>query len=201
VSLYEISKRTIDFVSALIALLLALPMMIVLAIIIKVDSPGPVFFRQPRLGKGGRPFQMIKLRSMTQDAAEMHAVVAAGNEMVGPVFKIRSDPRVTRVGRFLRKASLDELPQLWHVLTGEMSLVGPRPPIPEEVARYEPWQRERLAVKPGLTCTWQVSGRSDIPFDRWVQMDIAYIRNRGFLHDLKILLLTVPAVFTGRGAY
>jgi lipopolysaccharide/colanic/teichoic acid biosynthesis glycosyltransferase len=108
---------------------------------------------------------------------------------------------MTRVGRFLRKASLDELPQLWHVLLGDMSLVGPRPPIPDEVARYEPWQRERLAVKPGLTCTWQVSGRSDIPFERWVQMDIDYIRHRCFLQDLKILLRTIPAVLTGRGAY
>jgi lipopolysaccharide/colanic/teichoic acid biosynthesis glycosyltransferase len=175
--------------------------MIVLAIIIKLDSPGPVFFRQPRLGKDGRPFMMLKLRSMTQDAAELHAVVATANEMVGPVFKIRSDPRVTRVGRLIRKASLDELPQLWHVLRGDMSLVGPRPPIPEEVARYEPWQRERLAVKPGLTCTWQVGGRSDIPFDRWVQMDIDYVRRRSLALDLKILLQTIPAVLTGRGAY
>ena len=198
---YEISKRMFDCVAALCGLIVALPLLLLAAIIIKLDSPGPVFFRQPRLGRDGRPFLMLKLRSMTQDAAEMRAVVAPGNEMVGPVFKIRSDPRMTRVGRFLRKASLDELPQLWHVLIGDMSVVGPRPPIPDEVARYEPWQRERLAVKPGLTCTWQVSGRSDIPFDRWVQMDIDYIRHRCFLQDLKILLQTIPAVLTGRGAY
>ena len=125
----------------------------------------------------------------------------ADNEIPGPVFKIRSDPRITRVGRIVRKYSLDELPQLWNVLCGQMSLVGPRPPIPDEVARYEPWQRERLAVKPGLTCTWQVSGRSDIPFDEWVRMDIQYVRSCGLLQDLKLLLLTVPAVITTRGAY
>ncbi len=200
-TLYEICKRALDIVAAFFGLLLALPLMMVSAIIIKFDSSGPLLFRQPRLGKDGRPFVMFKLRSMTQDAAELRALVAAGNEMAGPVFKIRSDPRVTRVGRFLRKASIDELPQLWHVLIGDMSLVGPRPPIPDEVARYEPWQRERLAAKPGLTCTWQVSGRSDIPFDRWVQMDIDYIRHRSLALDLKILLQTIPAVITGRGAY
>ena len=197
----KICKRTLDVVVSLFALLLSLPLMVVAAIIIKLDSPGPVFFRQPRLGKDGRPFVMLKLRSMTQDAAELHTVVASANEMVGPVFKIRSDPRVTRIGKFLRKSSIDELPQLWHVLTGEMSLVGPRPPIPDEVARYEPWQRERLAGKPGLTCTWQVSGRSDISFDRWVQMDIDYLRHRNLALDLKILFRTIPAVLTGRGAY
>ncbi len=200
-SLYEPAKRALDVVVASCALLLSLPLMAIAALIIKLDSPGPVFFRQTRLGKDGRPFVMLKLRSMTRDATDLRAAVAAGNEMVGPVFKIRADPRVTRVGKFLRKASLDELPQLWHVLLGEMSLVGPRPPIPDEVARYEPWQRERLAVKPGLTCTWQVGGRSDIPFERWVQMDIDYVRKRRLLLDLKILLQTIPAVLTGRGAY
>lgn len=200
-SLYEPTKRALDLIVGSCALLLSLPVLAVAAVMIKLDSPGPVFFRQPRLGKDGRPFLMLKLRSMTQDAADLRAAVATGNEMVGPVFKIRADPRVTRVGRYLRKASIDELPQLWHVLLGDMSLVGPRPPIPDEVARYEPWQRERLAVKPGLTCTWQVSGRSDIPFDRWVQMDIDYVRHRNLLLDLSILLRTIPAVLTGRGAY
>jgi len=123
------------------------------------------------------------------------------NEQRGPIFKIRHDPRITKVGRYLRKLSLDELPQLWHVLMGQMTLVGPRPPIPEEVAEYEAWQRERLSVVPGLTCTWQVSGRSHIPFERWVELDIEYVRTRSLWLDLKILLLTVPAVVTGRGAY
>lgn len=199
--LYEIAKRGFDIAAATCGPVLAAPVVLVLAVLIKLDSPGPVFFRQPRLGKDGRPFLMLKLRSMTQDAAELRVLVASSNELVGPVFKIRSDPRMTRVGRFIRKASLDEIPQLWHVLRGEMSVVGPRPPIPDEVARYEPWQRERLAVKPGLTCTWQVGGRSDIPFERWVQMDIDYIRHRNAWLDLKIMLQTVPAILTGRGAY
>ncbi len=200
-SAYEAIKRVIDVVVAVCGLILATPILLLTAIAVKLDSPGPVFYRQPRLGKDGRPFIMLKVRSMTQDATQLQAALAQVNEAIGPVFKIRSDPRITRVGKFIRKASIDELPQLWHVLMGDMSLVGPRPPIPEEVARYEPWQRERLAVKPGLTCTWQVSGRSDIPFERWVQMDIDYVRHRSLWLDLKILLQTIPAVLTGRGAY
>jgi exopolysaccharide biosynthesis polyprenyl glycosylphosphotransferase len=200
-SAYDVVKRIIDVIVAFCGLVLAAPVLLVAAIAVKLDSPGPVLYRQPRLGKDGRPFVMLKLRSMTQDATQLQAALAHANEAIGPVFKIRSDPRITRVGRFIRKTSIDELPQLWHVLLGDMSLVGPRPPIPEEVARYEPWQRERLAVKPGLTCTWQVSGRSDIPFERWVQMDIDYIRHRNLWLDLKILLQTIPAVLSGRGAY
>ena len=198
---YDIAKRALDIFGATVGLTLAAPVLLVAAVAVKLDSQGAVFHRQVRLGKDGLPFVMLKLRSMTVDAHEQRTALADHNEMDGPVFKIRSDPRMTRVGRLIRKASLDELPQLWHVLRGEMSLVGPRPPIPEEVARYEPWQRERLAVKPGLTCTWQVSGRSDIPFDRWVQMDVDYVRRCNFWLDLKLLLATIPAVLTGRGAY
>ena len=198
---YEVTKRVVDIVGALAGLIAGAPVLLLAALAVKLDSSGPVFFRQVRLGRDGRPFTMLKLRSMTVDAPLRQAELASGNHMDGPVFKIRSDPRATRVGRWLRKASLDELPQLWQVLCGDMSLVGPRPPVPEEVARYEPWQRERLAVKPGLTCTWQVSGRSDIPFDQWVQMDIDYVRHRSLALDLKLLLLTIPAVLTGRGAY
>jgi lipopolysaccharide/colanic/teichoic acid biosynthesis glycosyltransferase len=198
---YEVTKRGVDVLGAVVALIVSAPVLLAAAAAVKLDSSGPVFFRHIRLGKDGRPFTMLKLRSMTVDAHLRQAELASGNHMDGPVFKIRTDPRVTRVGRFLRKASLDELPQLWHVLCGEMSLVGPRPPVPDEVDHYEPWQRERLAVKPGLTCTWQVSGRSDIPFDRWVQMDIEYVRSRNLWLDLKLLLLTIPAVLTGRGAY
>lgn len=198
---YTITKRVIDIVGSLAGLTIAAPVMLVTALAIKLDSPGTVFHRQTRLGKDGRPFTMLKLRSMTPEAAQGRTALVEANEMEGPVFKIRSDPRVTRVGKIIRKASIDELPQLWHVLCGEMSLVGPRPPIPEEVARYKPWQRERLAAKPGLTCTWQVSGRSDIPFEEWVQMDIDYIRQGDLVLDLKLLLLTIPAVITGRGAY
>jgi len=200
-SSYELIKRTIDVLGASAGLLLSVPIMLVVAVAIKLDSRGPVLFRHPRLGKDGRPFVMLKFRSMYSEARLLQEQLLQENEVPGPVFKIRSDPRVTRVGRIIRKYSLDELPQLWNVLRGQMSLVGPRPPIPDEVARYQPWQRERLAVKPGLTCTWQVSGRSDIPFDEWVRMDIEYVRSRSLLMDLKLLLLTVPAVISARGAY
>jgi len=199
--LYEVSKRGLDLVGAVAGLLLAAPLMLIAIIAIKLDTPGPVFFRHVRLGKNGKPFAMLKFRSMYQDAAVMQTALVGHNDIPGPVFKIRSDPRVTPTGKFIRKYSLDELPQLWHVLSGDMSLVGPRPPVPEEVARYEPWQRERLAVKPGLTCIWQVSGRSDFPFDEWVRMDIEYVRTRNMWQDLRLLLRTVPAVITGRGAY
>ncbi len=200
-SFYESTKRVVDVVATCAGLVVAAPLMLLVAIAIKLESPGPVLFRHMRLGKDGRPFVMLKFRSMYQEAPVLQVQLLADNEIPGPVFKIRSDPRITRVGRIVRKYSLDELPQLWNILCGQMSLVGPRPPIPDEVARYEPWQRERLAVKPGLTCTWQVSGRSDIPFDEWVRMDIQYVRSCGLLQDLKLLLLTVPAVITTRGAY
>jgi len=138
---------------------------------------------------------------MVMNAEEERANLESQNEADGPVFKIRQDPRITRVGRWLRRTSFDETPQLFHILQGKMTLVGPRPPLLEEVEDYEPWQRERLAVRPGLTCIWQVSGRSDIPFDRWVELDIVYVRTRNLWLDIKILLQTIPAVLTGRGAY
>ncbi len=200
-SLYLIAKRIIDLFGASAGLLLAGPIMLVVAVAIKLESRGPILFCHPRLGKDGRPFVMFKFRSMCQEASVLQPQLVSENGVPGPVFKIRADPRITRIGHLIRKYSLDELPQLWNVLRGEMSLVGPRPPIPDEVARYHPWQRERLAVKPGLTCTWQVSGRSDIPFDEWMQMDIEYVRTRSLLMDLKLLLLTVPAVISARGAY
>lgn len=199
--LYPVAKRVIDIAGASAALVIAAPLMLAVAVAIKLESPGPVLFRQTRVGRNGRPFMFLKFRSMQSDAPLLRMALNGRNETTGPVFKIRADPRVTRIGRFVRKYSLDELPQLWHVLSGGMSLVGPRPPLLEEVVRYEPWQTERLAVTPGLTCTWQVSGRSNIPFDRWVEMDIAYIRHRSLLLDLQLLLRTVPAVITGRGAY
>ncbi|MBM3472677.1 MAG: sugar transferase [Armatimonadetes bacterium] len=190
-----------DLVGASVALLMALPLMIVTAIVIKLESTGAVFFHHTRLGQGGEPFEFFKFRSMCQEAVVLRAALEGMNEVSGPVFKIRKDPRITAVGRVLRKMSVDELPQLWHVLTGQMSLVGPRPPVPDEVARYEPWMLQRLSVKPGLTCIWQVSGRSDIGFDEWMRLDVEYVRNRSLWLDLKILLLTIPAVLTGRGAY
>jgi lipopolysaccharide/colanic/teichoic acid biosynthesis glycosyltransferase len=199
--LYETAKRLLDIAGASAGLLIVSPLLLAVAVAVKSDSPGPIFFRQVRLGRNGKPFTFLKFRSMQVDANRLQVALMRRNEVTGPVFKIKSDPRITRVGKIIRRYSLDELPQLWHVLVGQMTLVGPRPPLPNEVARYEAWQTERLAVKPGLTCTWQVSGRSDIPFEQWVQMDIEYVRRRNLLLDLKLLALTLPAVVTARGAY
>ena len=198
---YLALKRLMDIVGASSALLIAAPAMLLSAFAIKLDSRGPVFFWQYRLGENGKPFRFYKFRSMSVDAPNMRDSLSSLNETTGPVFKIRRDPRITRVGRWIRKFSIDELPQLFHVLAGTMSLVGPRPPIPAEVENYEPWQRERLAVKPGLTCTWQVAGRSDIGFEDWVRLDIEYVRARNLWLDIKLLAMTIPAVITGRGAY
>lgn len=187
-------KRAIDILGAVVALVLAAPFLPAIALAIKLDSPGPVFFVQERVGLHGRRFRMVKFRTMVADAEERLREVAALNEMSGPVFKVRDDPRVTRVGRFLRRMSLDELPQLWNVLKGEMSLVGPRPPLPREVARYDVRQRRRLSVKPGLTCLWQVSGRNNVPFERWVELDLEYIDSWNLWLDIKILARTLPAV-------
>lgn len=198
---YLFAKRLLDVTGALAALTVVAPLLVVAMVLIKLDSRGPVFFWQYRLGLNGRPFRFYKLRSMTAAAPDIRASLSGLNEATGPVFKIRRDPRITRVGRYLRKYSIDELPQLFHVLSGAMSLVGPRPPIPHEVEQYAPWQTERLAVKPGLTCIWQVSGRSDLSFEDWVRLDIEYVRTRNFWLDLRLLALTVPAVLTARGAY
>ena len=194
------AKRILDVTVAAAGLLLALPAWPVAAVAVKLSSPGPVFFRQQRCGLRGRRFELVKLRTMVEGAERRQDEVAHLNVMDGPVFKAPDDPRVTAVGRLLRRSSLDELPQLWNVLRGDMSLVGPRPPIPEEVARYEPWQRRRLAMKPGLTCLWQVSGRSDLDFSTWMELDLAYIDNWSLWLDLKILARTVPAVLRGHGA-
>jgi lipopolysaccharide/colanic/teichoic acid biosynthesis glycosyltransferase len=198
---YLFTKRLLDILGATAAIVIAAPIMVVAVIAVRLETPGPVFFRQYRLGRNGRPFLLYKIRSMTASAPDIRDSLEDDNEASGPVFKIKADPRITRVGRVLRKYSIDEMPQLFHVLFGQMSLVGPRPPIPAEVERYEPWQTERLAVKPGLTCIWQVSGRSDIGFDEWIRMDIEYVRNRNLWLDIKLLLLTIPAVLTARGAY
>lgn len=198
---YLIAKRVIDILGSLVAIILFSVPMLATAIAVKVTSSGPVFFRQTRLGKNGRPFTLVKFRSMEMGSEDVRQRLLDANELNGPVFKIRKDPRLTPIGAFIRKYSLDETPQLFSVLQGDMSLVGPRPPIPDEVAEYEPWQRERLAVKPGLTCIWQVSGRNDIDFDRWIDLDIEYVRNRDLWMDISLLLQTIPAVVTGRGAY
>src|SRR5512138_1485483 len=187
-------KRAVDLLLGSTLLVVALPLIAVAAVLVKLDSAGPVFHRAVRVGRGGRKFTFLKLRSMQQNAEELRALLLHRNESQWPAFKLTNDPRVTRVGRLLRKTSLDELPQLLHVVTGEMSLVGPRPPFPEEVEHYEPWMRRRLETRPGLTCLWQIRGRSDLPFDEWMRLDVEYVDRCSLGLDLKILLLTIPAV-------
>ncbi len=177
------------------------PILGVIAAAIKLDSAGPVLYRWNVVGQHGRYFTGYKFRSMHQNADQLFAALQERNEMSGPVFKMRQDPRVTSIGRFLRKYSLDELPQLWSVLKGDMSLVGPRPPLQREYEQFTDWQRRKLAVKPGITCIWQISGRNDIPdFDEWVTLDLQYIDRRSFWLDLIILVRTLPAVLAHRGA-
>lgn len=194
-------KRLIDVAGSLTLLIGLLPVLLVTAAAIRLTSRGPALYVQERIGRDGRPFRMLKFRSMRVSAHDQRDQITHLNEVPGPVFKIRRDPRLTRVGRVIRRLSIDELPQLLNVLRGEMSLVGPRPPLPEEYATYGPRERERLRVLPGLTCIWQVSGRSDLDFDTWVEMDLEYIRRWTIRQDLKLLLLTIPAVLSGRGAY
>jgi exopolysaccharide biosynthesis polyprenyl glycosylphosphotransferase len=197
----KVVKYTVDRAMALFITLLALPLMLAIAIAVKVDSRGPVFFRQTRVGQGGREFDVYKFRSMVVDADRMLDHLAQHNETDGLMFKMRRDPRVTRVGRFLRKWSLDELPQLFNVLLGHMSLVGPRPPLPSEVAQYSGDVRRRLLVKPGMTGLWQVSGRSDLSWEDGIRLDLYYVENWSLAADLSILWKTAGAVLKGRGAY
>lgn len=194
------AKRAIDVLGAGLFLAAFSWLYGLIALAVKLSSRGPVFFRQQRVGLNGRRFTFYKFRSMVPDAEARRAELVHLNEMDGPVFKIRRDPRITSVGRFIRKFSLDELPQMWNVLKGDMSLVGPRPPIPSEVESYEGWQRRRFSVKPGLTCLWQVSGRNQIGFRRWMELDLEYIDTWSLALDLKILLRTVPVVVMGKGA-
>lgn len=195
-----VAKRAADLAISFVLFVLTLPIQIAAAIAIKLSSPGPVFFRQVRCGLNGRHFTLVKFRTMHTGAQERLAEISHLNEMTGPVFKVSNDPRLTKIGRILRRLSIDELPQFGSVLLGDMSLVGPRPPLPEEVAHYEPWQRRRLSMKPGLTCLWQISGRSEVDFDRWMELDLKYIDTWSPMLDVKILLKTVPAVLSGRGA-
>jgi exopolysaccharide biosynthesis polyprenyl glycosylphosphotransferase len=195
-----IAKRAADFLIAATLLVVLSPLMLLIAAAVKFTSPGPVFYGQSRVGLYGRKFRLVKFRTMIEGAEDKLWEIRHLNEMKGPVFKMRNDPRVTSLGRFLRRASLDELPQLWNVMKGEMSLVGPRAPLPEEVQYYALRERRRLSVKPGITCLWQVSGRSDIDFQKWMEMDLQYIDNWSFWLDILIMLKTIPAVFTGRGA-
>jgi exopolysaccharide biosynthesis polyprenyl glycosylphosphotransferase len=198
--LQALSKRTIDIVVSFLMLTLGSPVIVAIALGVKLTSKGPVLFKQERCGLNGRRFTLLKFRTMVADAEQRREDVAHLNERDGPVFKIKRDPRVTPFGQFLRKFSLDEIPQLWNVLRGDMSLVGPRPPIPAEVKDYERWQRRRLSMKPGLTCLWQVRGRNEVAFHRWMELDLEYIDTWSPWLDLKILLKTIPAVLSGRGA-
>ncbi|MFO0590939.1 MAG: sugar transferase [Polyangiaceae bacterium] len=193
-------KRLFDVVVSSFVIAALSPLFLGVALAIKLTSRGPVLFKQERVGLHGRHFHMLKFRSMVERAEDMRADLERLNEQSGPVFKITHDPRITTVGRFIRKLSIDELPQFINVLRGEMAIVGPRPPIPSEVAKYEPWQRRRLSVRPGITCVWQVSGRSEISFEKWMYLDMQYIDHWSLQRDLKLILMTLPAVLRGRGA-
>lgn len=198
---YIVSKRIIDIIGSLAGLIFLSPLFLIVAILIKLEDPkGKVFFSQERNGKYPATFKMYKFRSMVHNAEELLEKLKDQNEQTGPVFKIKEDPRITRVGKFIRKTSIDELPQLFNVLMGDMSLVGPRPPIPREVEQYTAYQMQRLGVKPGLTCLWQVGGRNSVDFDGWVELDIEYIKNRSLWLDIKLIIKTVFVLFGDRNA-
>jgi exopolysaccharide biosynthesis polyprenyl glycosylphosphotransferase len=196
----DAGKRAADLVLSAVALVALSPFLLAVAAAIKLTSKGPILFKQVRVGLRGRHFNMYKFRSMVVDAERLLDQLQAKNEQTGPVFKMKADPRITRVGRFLRAYSIDELPQLFNVLIGDMSIVGPRPPVPREVAQYLPWQRRRLSVRPGLTCLWQVQGRNAIGFDEWMMLDLQYVDQWTFGKDVQLIGRTVPVVVTGRGA-
>ena len=198
--IYMILKRALDIICSIIGLTLLSPIILVVAILIKLESKGPIIFSQKRVGLNGQEFDMYKFRSMVQNAEELKEKLAKQNEMSGPMFKIKDDPRVTKVGKFIRKTSIDELPQLINVLKGEMSLVGPRPSLPKEVAKFERWMLKRLDVKPGLTCYWQVSGRNNIDFVNWMKLDLQYVEDRSFVLDLKLIFKTFFVLFGDKNA-
>lgn len=197
----RLMKRLLDLVGATVAIVLLSPVIAAVALAVKFSSKGPVLFSQTRVGKNGRLFKFYKFRSMVTNAETLKKDLMAKNECEGPAFKMKNDPRVTSVGRFLRKSSLDELPQLYNVLRGDMSLVGPRPAIPAEVEQWKPWQHKRLAVEQGCTCIWQVSGRSDVNFDQWMRMDLKYVQTWSLALDISIIFRTILVMLTGKGAY
>ena len=200
-SFYEAIKRLIDIICSFVGILVLSPLFIIIAIIIKFTSKGPVFFSQKRVGRNGKEFDMYKFRSMVVNAEELKEKLAAQNEMSGPMFKMKDDPRVTKVGKFIRKTSIDELPQLWNILKGDMSLVGPRPSLPKEVAQFDEWMYKRLEVKPGLTCYWQVSGRNNIDFEDWMKLDVKYVEERNLWIDIKLIFKTVFVLFGDKNAH
>ena len=198
--IYIILKRLIDVIGALFGLIVLSPMLIIIGVLIKLESKGPIIFSQKRVGLNGKEFKMYKLRSMVVNAEEIKEKLKEKNEMSGPMFKMKDDPRVTKVGKFIRKTSIDEIPQLINILKGEMSLVGPRPSLPKEVSKFEPWMLDRLMVKPGLTCYWQVSGRNNIDFIEWMRLDLQYVEDRSFLLDLKLIFKTFFVLFGDENA-
>lgn len=198
--LYEVSKRTLDFMGSFLGLVILSPILLIVAILIKLESKGPAIFSQSRIGLNGKEFKMYKFRSMVQNAEELKEKLAKENEMSGPMFKMKNDPRVTKVGKFIRKTSIDELPQLFNILKGDMTLVGPRPSLPREVEKFESWMLKRLEVKPGLTCYWQVSGRNNIDFYEWMKLDLKYVNDMGFWLDIKLIFKTVAVLFGDKNA-
>ena len=198
---YSFVKRAFDFGASLVGLVCLSPVLLATAVAIKLESEGPVIFSQDRVGLNGKKFKMYKLRSMVSNAEELKEKLLEQNEMSGPMFKMKDDPRITKVGKFIRKTSIDELPQLINVLKGDMSLVGPRPSLPKEVKQFEPWMYERLQVKPGLTCYWQVSGRNNIDFEDWMKLDVKYVRERSLWGDLKLVFRTFFVLFGDKNAH
>lgn len=192
---YNIIKRIMDIVFSILGLIIFSPIFLIVSILIKLESEGPIIFAQERVGMKGKTFKMYKFRSMVVDAEELKEKLKEQNEMDGPMFKMKNDPRVTKVGKFIRKTSIDELPQIINVLKGEMSLVGPRPSLVKEVEKFEPWMLRRLDVKPGLTCYWQVSGRNDIDFENWMRLDVKYVEERNIWIDLKLIFKTFLVLF------
>ncbi|WP_238480422.1 sugar transferase [Clostridium chrysemydis] len=192
---YNFIKRLVDILISLIGVIFLIPLWVVVTLLIKYESKGPIIFSQKRVGKNMKEFKMYKFRSMVVNAEELKEKLAEQNEMSGPMFKMKEDPRVTKIGKFIRKTSIDELPQLFNVLKGEMSLVGPRPSLPKEVKEFEPWMLKRFEVKPGLTCYWQVSGRNNIDFEEWMKLDNKYVDDRSTMLDLKLIFKTFFVLF------
>ncbi|SFA80802.1 sugar transferase [Clostridium frigidicarnis] len=198
--IFNIVKRTVDIIGSLFGLVILSPLLLIISIAIKLDSKGPIFFAQERIGRNEKIFKMYKFRSMVVNAEELKETLLEKNEMSGPMFKMKEDPRITSVGKFIRKTSIDELPQLLNVLKGEMSIVGPRPNLPREVEKFTPWQKQKFIVKPGLTCYWQVMGRNEIGFEEWMKLDIKYINERSILGDFKLIFKTFFVLFGDKNA-
>lgn len=199
--IYNFSKRILDLLLSLLGLVILSPLLVIVAIAIKIESKGPIIFSQKRIGLNGQEFKIYKFRSMVVNAEELKEKLSKKNEMSGPMFKIKDDPRITKIGKIIRKTSIDELPQLINIVKGDMSLVGPRPSLPNEVAKFEAWMLDRLNVKPGLTCYWQVSGRNNIDFIEWMKLDLKYVDERSFLLDLKLIFKTFFVLFGDSNAY